>query len=79
MLNTVARSMKDCGNTGDMLGQPTLDILRTPQQPFRTRQAANRRKRSRIACGVATNARDGLVEALRQLIDRQKDGRRCDR
>lgn len=63
-----------------MLCKPVLYILDSPKQPFCTRQPANRRKGSRIARSVAANASDGLVEALRQLIDRQKDGRcRCDR
>lgn len=62
-----------------MLCKPVLYILDSPKQSLRPRQTTNRRKGSRIARGIATNASDGLVEALRQLIDRQEDGRRCDR
>ena len=60
-----------------MIGQPLLNVLSTPQQPFGAREAADGWKGSRIARGVATNASDGLVEALRQLLDRQKDGQSC--
>lgn len=54
-----------------MLGKPVLNVLESPKQSLRTRQPANRRKGSWIARRVTANASNRLVEAFRQLIDRQ--------